>query len=196
MMSLLSRIVEEKRPVVLPLAIAIVANLLAYSFIVYPLGVKSAGSADRASAAAAARQAAEREEGLARALVTGKSRADDELNAFYQTVLPLDQSAARRMTYASLPALAKKTNVRYEARKIEIEDDKAEARQAQPLGHLVIHMTLQGQYADLRDFIYQLESAPQFVIIDNVTLMQATGDDPLTLTIELSTYFRQRGNGA
>ena len=45
-------------------------------------------------------------------------RFNEELNAFYQKVLPPDQTAARRMTYASLPALARKTNVKYEARTI------------------------------------------------------------------------------
>jgi hypothetical protein len=196
MTALLKRIVGEKRPIILPLAIAVVANVLAYAFIVYPLGLKSAGAADRAAAAAAARQAGEREEGLAQALVTGKSRADEELNAFYQKVLPGDQSAARRMTYASLPALARKTNVRYEERKIDVDDQRSEANQQQPLGHLVIHMVLQGQWENLREFIYQLESAPEFVIIDNVTLLEGNADEPLTLTIELSTYFRQRRNGA
>ena len=39
------------------------------------------------------------------ALVTGKSRADQELSTFYDKVLPADLSAARRLTYATLPKL-------------------------------------------------------------------------------------------
>ena len=31
-------------------------------------------------------------------------------------------------------------------------------------------MVLQGDYESLRQFIYELESAPEFVIIDDVTL--------------------------
>ena len=171
MMPLLTRIVQEKRSIVLPLAITILANIVAYAFIVYPLGVKSAGAADRAQAAASARQAAEREESLAQALVTGKAEADEELNAFYGKVLPASQTAARRMTYASLPALARRTNVRYEERRFTVEDAKAADPNAR-LGHLVIRMVLQGQWRDIRDFIYQLESASDFVIIDDVTLLE------------------------
>jgi hypothetical protein len=195
MTALLKRIAEEKRSVVLPLAVAFVANILAYAFVVYPLGVKSAGAADRAAAAQAARQMAEHEEAVAQALVTGKASADDELTAFYQKVLPTDQAAARRMTYASLPALARKTNVRYEERRFSIGDDQVERGHDAHLGHLIIRMVLQGRWENIRNFIYQLESAPEFVIIDDVTLLEGRGDEPLTLTLELSTYFHKGPDG-
>jgi hypothetical protein len=196
MIPLLKRIAAEKRPVVLPLAVAILANILAYGFIVYPLSVKSAGAADRAATAQKARQEAEREESLARALVSGKSRADEELSSFYQKVLPADQSAARRMTYATLPALARRTNVRYDERRFNVEDVRSSDPGA-TLKHLTIRMILQGEYENLREFIYQLESAPDFLIIDDVTLVEGNSEGGLqTLTIELSTYFRQRPNGA
>jgi uncharacterized protein YecT (DUF1311 family) len=206
MTALVTRVLAEKRSLALTLAVALVANILAYAFVVYPLGVKSAGSAERASAAASARQAAEREEAQAKALVTGKAKADEELNAFYQKVLPADQAAARQMTYASLPALARQANVRYEERRFSIENEKTNSDQPAPgprLGHLVIRMVLQGDYENIRAFIYQLETAPDFVIIDDVTLLEGTGNSagpgssaPLTLTVELSTYFRQGPDGA
>jgi hypothetical protein len=122
MTPLLKRVLKEKRSLALPLAVALVANVLAYFIIVRPLGVKSAGAADRAVAAAAALKAAEQEVAQARALVTGTTSADQELNAFYEKVLPPDQTAARRMTYASLPALARRTNVRYDARTTAVDD--------------------------------------------------------------------------
>lgn len=194
MTALLARIAEEKRAIVLPLAVVMVANIVAYAFIVYPLGVKSTGAAERAQSAAIARQAAEREESLAQALVVGKAQADEELNAFYGKVLPASQTAARRMTYASLPALARRTNVRYEERRFSVESAPGANPNAR-LGRLVIRMVLQGEWDDIRDFIYQLESAPDFVIIDDVTLLESAGAQPLTLTIDLSTYFRQSANG-
>ena len=40
---------------------------------------------------------------------------------------------------------------------------------------------LQGDYESFRQFIYALESAPQFVIIDDVTLAQTDPTKPLTL---------------
>ncbi len=94
--------------------------------------------------------------------------ADEELDAFYKKVLPSDMTSARRMTYASLPALARKTGVRYETRTTTIETgDRA--------GHLEkmsIRMVLEGDYDNLRQFIYALEVAPEFVIIDDVTLVE------------------------
>jgi uncharacterized protein YecT (DUF1311 family) len=166
--------------------------VLAYFIVVRPLAVKSAGAADRAAAAANALSAAEKDMALARGLVGGKSRADQELNAFYQQVLPTNQTAARRMTYASLPALARKTNVRYDARTTAIEELTADKR----LGHMTIRMVLQGDYESLRQFIYELETSREFVIIDDVTLAERAGGDALTLTLNLSTYYRVRPNGA
>jgi hypothetical protein len=191
MSALFKRVVGEKRRVVLPLGIALLANVAAYAFVVYPLGVRSATAAERAAAAARARQAAERELAVARALVTGKAAADEDLNAFYKKVLPADLTAARRLTYVSLPALAERTNVEYVRRSFEVEEDLKDKR----FGRLGIRVLLQGEYENIRNFIYQLESAPEFVIIDDVTLMQGGTNAPLSLTINLSTYFRVAGNG-
>ena len=51
-------------------------------------------------------------------------------------------------------------------------------------------MVLQGDYESVRRFVYALETAPQFVIIDDMTLVQGEAGKPLTLTLALSTYFR------
>jgi hypothetical protein len=186
---LLQRIAAEKRSIVLPLAIALVANVAAYGLVVRPRGIKSEGAADRAAAAATAVKVAEQELASARALVEGKSRADEELSAFYQKVLPASLAAAQRLTYASLPALARRTNVRYEERHQDIETDE-DAR----LGRLTTRVGLVCDYESFRDFLFALESAPEFVIIDNVTLTESDETEQ-TLTLELSTYFRLRPNG-
>jgi hypothetical protein len=185
MTSLLKRIVQEKRRVVVPLGIAVVLNLAMYVLVVRPLAARSAGAADRAAAAARARTAAEAEYAAAQALVTGKTRADEELNAFYNKVLPASQSVANRMTYASLPALARRTNVRYERRNTSV----AELEEA-GLARLQIRMDLHGDWDRIREFIYQLESAPEFVIIDEVVLAQGESSDMQALSVSLSTYFR------
>lgn len=192
MMPLLNRALAEKRVVVVPIALALLANVLGYFIVVRPLALKSAGAADRAAAATKALKAAEQDMASARALVNGKSRADEELNAFYNKVLPADQTAARRMTYASLPTLARKTNVHYEARTTAIEDVGEDKR----LARMTIRMVLQGDYESIRQFIYELETSPEFVIIDDVSLIESATSDTHTLTINLSTYFRPRPNGA
>lgn len=190
--TLARRILREKRAIVLPLALAMAFNLGVYAFVVYPLGARSAGARSRAEAAAEALKAAESDQASARALVTGKARADEELAAFYRKVLPPDVSAARRLTYARLPALARKANVAYEAGNTEIEA----SRKPESLGRLRTTMILQGDYEDIRRFVYEVETAPEFVILDDVTLAQPDVTRPLTLTIKLSTYYRLEDNGA
>jgi hypothetical protein len=192
MSPLLRRVVAENRGVVVGLSLALVANLLAYVLVVRPLALKSTGAEDRAASAANALRAAERELAQADALVKGKVRADEELDAFYKRVLPSDMTAARRMTYASLPALARKTGVRYEARTTTIEAVDREGR----LEKMGIRMILEGDYDNIRQFIYSLEISPEFVIIDEVTLVEGTGDEPLRLTLDLSTYYRLPSNAS
>ena len=190
-MPLWKRILVEKRALVIPLVLGVIVNIAAYGLWVYPLGVKSAGAADRAAAAATALQTAERGLAAARELVLGKSRADQELSTFFDKVLPADLSSARRLTYATLPSLAKRTNVRMLDRRFEITPLEKNAR----LGLLKVHTAWQCDYESFRQFIYALESASPFVIIDDVALAQSDPTKPLTLILELSTYYRLGAHG-
>jgi Tfp pilus assembly protein PilO len=185
MTPLLARILREKRPHIVILGVGLLINLLAYVLIVQPRGVRAAGAADRAAAAASARSGGERELAAAEALVTGKSRADEELNEFYRKVLPAGREAARRMMDRTLPALAEETGVRWLRRtsEVSVSDDER-------LTELTVNMVLQGEYDDLRDFLYAVESGDQFIILDDVMLSEGRPDEPLTLAIRLSTFFR------
>jgi Tfp pilus assembly protein PilO len=190
-MTLLRRVAVDKRPLIVPLVVAIVANVAVYVLAVYPLSQRKASVQERATAAAAARVAAEEELAAARALVEGKSRAEEELTTFYGKVLPADLTAARRMTYTSLPSLARKTDVAWSSRRTQIEEATDDGR----LGRLTIRMALEGDYENIRQFIFELESAPEFIIIDDVTLAQNQAGRPLTLNVTLSAYYRLGPNG-
>jgi hypothetical protein len=185
------RILVEKRALIIPLALGVIANIAGYVLVVHPLGVRSVGAADRAAAAEQTLRAAERDVAAARALVAGKSRADEELATFYDKVLPADQSAARRLTYASLPTLARKANVKFLDRRTDVEPLVKDTR----LGLLKVRTQFQCDYESFRQFIFALESAPEFVIIDDVTITQNDPAKPLTLTLQLSTYYRLGANG-
>ena len=190
-MTLLKRILTEKRAAIIPLAIGILSNIGVYLLVVYPLGVKSAGAENRAAVAAQALQAAERDFNSARNLVSGKTRAEQELATFYDKVIPADQGSALRLTYATLPSLARRSNVKFLDRRVDVEPIKEKDR----LGLLKIHTQWQGDYESLRRFIYELEISPAFVIIDDVSLAQLDSDRPLTLLLDLSTYYRLGSNG-
>ena len=187
----LRRILMEKRFLALPLFLGLLANIFVYVLVVYPLGVKSAGARERADAAAVALKAAERESTAARELVSGKARAEEELVTFYDKVVPASLAAARRMTYARLPELARRSSVRYEAGTFDTERDTKDNR----LNRLHMHLVLRGDYENLRRFIFDVETSQEFVIIDDVTLVQPDAAMPLTLTLELSTYYRTQANG-
>ena len=185
-MTLLRRILVEKRAAVTALAVGIALNIGLYALVVYPRGVKSAGAGERAQTAAAARAAAERDYAAARDLVASKTRAEHELSTFFDKVLPASQTAAVTMTYAPLPAIATKANVHLAQRRYDVDQS---LQKNSRVGRLQIHMVVQGDYASLRRFIYDVESASEFVIIDNVTLAQNDPTKPLTLLMDLSSYY-------
>lgn len=191
-MTLVRRIVAEKRGMLLPLAVVLLINIAVYALVVYPLGVKSANAADRAAAAAQARQLAERDMASADALVTGKARADQELDTFYKKVLPANLDEARRLTYARLPALAKKAGMRFLERRNDLDQ---EVQRNSDLGRLRTQMGLEGSYENVRDFLYELETTSEFIIVDDVVLGQADADKPVKLSLVVSTYYRQGPNG-
>jgi Type II secretion system (T2SS), protein M subtype b len=193
-MTLFKRIVVEKRSLIIPLALALLVDVAVYALVVYPLETKAATASERAAAAAQSLKGAERELAAARALVSGKSHADQELSTFYEKVLPADFAAAQRMTYAWVPALARKANVRYEARHQEIDTPKESGKNAY-IGRLKTRVVLQCDYENFRQFVYELETSPEFVIIDDVSIAQTEANRPLSLTLELSTYYRLGANG-
>jgi Type II secretion system (T2SS), protein M subtype b len=191
-MTLGRRVLHENRRYLWPLVAALLLNLVVYGLVVYPLGVKSATAVERAAAAADVRAAAERDMAAAAALVAGKSTAEQELATFYQKVLPPTLDAARRLTYAKLPALARKANVKFEERRSDIDQQQKNSR----LGRLQTRIVLEGDYESLRQLLYELETTPEFLIVDDVSVLQPDANKPLTLTLNVSTYYRLAGNGA
>jgi len=190
-MTLGRRVLHENRRYLWPLVAALVLNVAVYGLVVYPLGVKSATAVERAAAAADVRAAAERDMAAAAALVAGKSTAEQELATFYQKVLPPTLDAARRLTYAKLPALARRANVKFEERRSEIDQQKSSR-----LWRLQTRIVLEGDYESLRQLLYELETTPEFLIVDDVSVTQAEASKPLTLTLNVSTYYRLAANGA
>lgn len=187
-MSLLGRIISEKRSALVPLTLALLVNIGVYVLVVHPLAVKSETTADRAASASQSRQAAERDVASAEALVRGKMTADQELMTFYDKVLPSSLDQARRMTYARLPALARKANMRLTQR--QFGTDQELERSSSNLGRLRSQMTLEGGYENVRQFLFELETTPEFIIVDDVSLGQSEANKPVTLTVALSTYYR------
>jgi Tfp pilus assembly protein PilO len=188
----LKRVYEEKRRLVIPLLAALALNIALYALVVYPLGVRVRSMEQREQAAAQEMAAAQREDAAASAVLQGRDRTGSALNTFYKDVLPTSLSSARDVTFLRLEELGEQHDIRIKRRTSTTDKDKKGS-----LARLRITTELEGNYENIRRFIYQLESGSNFVVIDSVQLSQdAAPGSPLALTLGLSTYYRAERHGA
>lgn len=184
--ALVRRAIAEHRRLALGLGVAVAVNALVYAAVVYPLSQRVANVTERERAAEQSLAEAKADHDQASGTLTGKSRAADELATFYTDVLPRDLTGARRLTYLRLARLARESGLDYRRATYAPVVETGST-----LTRLQIQLVLSGSYADMRDFIYQLETAPEFVVIDNVHLAEGADDGgTLVVTLDLSTYFR------
>ena len=182
--ALARRVFDENRKPITWLVAGLVINVLVYAFGVYPLSQRVANVSQRNDTAARALAAARLENQQASGALTGKDQAVTKLDKFYMEVLPRDLAAARALTHVRLAQLARMHNLRQERTQSEpvlAKDSK--------LTQLKVQMSLTGSYSGVRGFLHSLETAPQFVVIDNVVLGESESDR-LQLTLTLSTYYR------
>jgi hypothetical protein len=185
-MSLVTRVVREKRALLGPLALIGAANLAVLLLGIVPMRARVSTMEARAVRASADVVTAGQQLEQAQRTVAGKARASEQLTRFYDQVLPVDQSTARKVTHLDLARLARDANLRVSRRKQAQEEDEDSA-----LVRLDTTMVLTGSYADVREFLYQVETAPEFVVINDVAMAQTERTEgSLVLTLELSTYFR------
>jgi len=186
------RALTEKRGLILPIAIALLVNVALYAIVVYPLSKKVAGGEQQAEAAATALNAARRDHAAARATVAGKAQADEELQKFYRDVLPSDVDAARRITFLRIEQLAQQCNLRVERQ----NSDSQRQQRDSPLTKYTYRASLSGEYRNIRRFIHELETAPEFLVLENVELSQSeVANRGLNVNAEIATYYRSGANG-
>lgn len=183
-----ARIVTEKRRIIVPLVLAAIANVVLYVVVVFPLSRQVASAEEQARESHEQLKAARQDLNLAKATVTGKQQADVALQKFYKDVLPANASIARTLTFTRLQQLAQQANVRLEGGTNTIERMKGST-----LSKLTTAYQLSGDYRDVRRFIYSMETAPEFIILENIGLASA-GDDPqdrgLAMKLNVATYFQ------
>ena len=188
----LKRVMDEKRRLIWPIVIALLLNVGLFAIVVFPLSTKVASGEQDASAAERALLTAKRDYNNARQTVSGKTQADAELAKFYKDVLPPDLSGARRITYLRIPQLAQRTNLR-----LETQSSAPSLLRGGDLGKLTQQAVLRGEYRDIRRFIHELETAPEFLVLERVELTQNENetDKGITVAIQVATYFRAGGDG-
>jgi Tfp pilus assembly protein PilO len=184
--TLARRVFAENRKPIIWLAAGLVINVLVYAFGVYPLSQRVANVAERNETAARALAAARQENQQASGALTGKDQAVSKLAKFYTEVLPLNLANARQLTHLRLAQMARMHNLRYGRASSEPFLNKDSK-----LTQLKVEMNLGGSYAGVRAFLHDLETAPQFVVIDNVVLGEnQESADRVELTLAVSTYYR------
>ena len=191
-MTVFKRVMSEKRRLIWPLALVLLANAVVFAIVVYPLSQKVAFGRQEADAANVALVNARRDYANARATVTGKAQADTELQKFYGEVLPPDLSGARRITFLPIEQLAQEANLRVGPRHSEYSPIRESG-----LSKFTQTAVLTGEYRDIRQFIHRLETRPEFIVIENVGLSQNENETSggITVTLQIATYFRTGADG-
>ena len=198
MSATLRRVLRERRIVILPLAVALVANAAIFGFVVYP-------SSDRVARAEAQERVALQElslaqRGFADAARTqrDKARAEEDLRKFYTTILPADLAGARRATYLHLTQLARDAGLQYQRRQEESREPRAGGEEPDSmLARFDITMVLEGDYEGVRQFLREVEASKGFIVIDNIGLAEGPERGSLlVLTVQLSTYYRAETRGS
>ena len=117
----------------------------------------------------------------------GQSQASADLDRFYAEVLPKDFATARRITQLKLAQMARSHDVSFESGAATPETLRDSS-----LERLHVNYAFTGDWDDIRQLIYAMETGPDFIVIDNVQLVGRAGrpNAPLSLTLDLSTYYR------
>jgi hypothetical protein len=191
----LQRVLAEKRRLVGFLLVFAIANVVLYAVVVFPLGRLVVNAEAEARLQHQQLNTARYDLRSAKAIVTGKAQADGALQKFYKDVLPADQGVARRLTYTRLAQLAHQANV-----KLEHGVNATAHEKGSSLDKLTTTYTLSGDYRNVRKFIYAIETAPEFIVIENIGLQspgeqQQQANRGLAMTLEIGTFFRAENGG-
>jgi Tfp pilus assembly protein PilO len=185
-----SRIIADHRRRLTPVAILLAINLAVLFAVVMPMRRSAESGTSQAEESATALNAAIADLKDAEATRDGQAQASKDLDRFYGEVLPQNLASARRMTQLRLPQLARSHDVRFQR-----DATDAEELRDSPLERLRVSFELEGDWEDIRQLIYEIETGPDFIVIDNVSLAEGvSASAPLSLALEISTYYRVSGN--
>jgi Tfp pilus assembly protein PilO len=186
-MSLWRRVYTERRSVMLPVIALLVINAAVLLLGVLPLKRSVVTSEQAAIDARIDLGNARRFDMQAKAERDGKDRAVAELQKFYAEILPKGYGRAVEVTNYWLDQVARQYGVVFRTGAWQQEDVR-DSR----LTNFKGKVTLTGDYADIRKFLYHVETAEQFVIIEEVALAQANtaqANSVIEVSLSVSTYY-------
>lgn len=191
-MSLWRRVATEKRNLVIPIGTALVVNLLVGGLAVWPLMRSVAADETRAMDVKFALAEAHKLAKVATETRERQQRANDELKKFYADVVPRTLADARDLLYLQVAQLSAETGLVAQSSAFEplpLEDSN--------LMKFRVDVSLTGEYAGVRRFLYLLETSERFFIVEAVKLGQSGqrqgSSGSIEVVVQMATYY---GGGA
>ena len=186
-MTLIRRILNEKRGLLASVAFLLLADLVIYGLAVAPWSNRMAEADARVSAAEALLAETRRSHETAARAGEVRVTTDRELEYFYREVLPESLSEARSLLSPFLETLADDSGLVLERRNNVLEREAGNI-----LTKLSTTMVLSGAYESIRHLIFALETSNEFILIEEIVLGRADeASGRLVLTLSASTYFRE-----
>jgi Tfp pilus assembly protein PilO len=185
--SLWARVYEERRRVIVPLVILAAVSVATLFLAVWPLQRSVANTENAALEAVVGLANARRLERQARDAADSKRRADTELQTFYTDVLPRDFATATKTTTQWLQQAARDAGLEFKASHFDwdvVRDSR--------LSRAFSTVTLVGKYASIRRFLYAVETATEFIVVEKVSVAESTGQGNsgnLEVSLGVATYF-------
>ena len=185
------RVLIEKKFSIVSVVAVLAIDVVLQLFVLYPWTVRSQTYERERLDVIEKQEAVRRESEAIHKMVQAKTDAEAELDRFYRDVLPQGLAGARVESFSRLTSLAALHGLTMERR-----SSSPMVVERSPLRRLDISMLLQGEYHDLRRFIYDLEVGKEFLVIEEIVLRRdETVRDGVVLDLGLSTYYLSEGAG-
>jgi hypothetical protein len=188
------RIYLERRQVILPVVGFLVANIAVLILALLPL-VKSVSdnqtAANESRAKLAMSQMANKKVKDAR---SGRDVAQQELGKFYSKVLPRNHDVAVSLLNFQVRQAAVDAGLKVDETQT-VPTDERESK----LAKVATHWKLNVGYQNIRRFLYAIETAQEFVVVEKVELVQKSNDlanpgaNGLAVGLDISTYYVRSG---
>jgi Tfp pilus assembly protein PilO len=182
------RIFEERKRVLLPLVIVLVTNGAALVLAVLPLKTAVASSESASINAMKDLGEARRLDRQVSQARVSKDHADQELRRFYTEVLPHDFPTAQKTITLWLTDAASEAGLQFKTSHLdwsEVHDSR--------LSRAFLRVTLEGSYPNIRRFLYAVETAQEFIVVEKVELAQQndqpTAGGALEVSLVVATYY-------
>ena len=185
------RVLIEKKFSIVSVVAVLAIDVVLQLFVLYPWTVRSQTYERERLDVIEKQEAVRRESEAIHKMVQAKTDAEAELDRFYRDVLPQGLAGARVESFSRLTSLAALHGLTMERR-----SSSPMVVERSLLRRLDISMLLQGEYHDLRRFIYDLEVGKEFLVIEEIVLRRdETVRDGEVLDLGLSTYYLSEGAG-